>query len=343
MDQSQTQIVEFTVAGNDRTQLSFFDAELQDVNRTGMTLPQVVERLGEATQRLLSMNLFDAIDSHLHVVSKDPEGLKVQLKLNVKEKGIPFLKMSSYLKAGVGSEVGFELQGALRSPLGYGETLKISSIATQSGSKEYLAMLSVPNLSIPTPFSTLHRASVNIVAKSGGENQSYYTSLKNKSDSLAVEISTRDGRHQLTAEYAARDEIPVAPARGSFLHTQEPPSAPTPTPTLGASAVTMHTASASVKSSLRYLCTILDSRDCPSKPSRGSFLQASVEAALPPGTAQYVRSELTAQSHRTLGPSLWGQPGLVASLAASTGLLRPMGSLRGSERRHGATFLSDRY
>ena len=52
---------------------------------------------------------------------------------------------------------------------------------------------------------------------------------------------------------------------------------------LCASAVTTNTAVSSVKTSLKYLWTALDSRDSASNPSEGSFLQGSVEVAVPPG------------------------------------------------------------
>jgi hypothetical protein len=55
----------------------------------------------------------------------------------VKEKGIPFLKMSSYVKTGSSSDVGFEVQGALRNPAGFGDMLKISSQTSQNGSNQF--------------------------------------------------------------------------------------------------------------------------------------------------------------------------------------------------------------
>lgn len=63
------------------------------------------------------------------------------------------------------------------------------------------------------------------------------------------------------------------------------------------------------------------------------------------------------QQHYTLGPALMGQPGLVASLSGSLGVLKPFSftnnvltasresgttTLPAASGRHGITFLSDR-
>ena len=70
------------------------------------------------------------------------------------------------------------------------------------------------------------------------------------------------------------------------------------------------------------------------------------------GSAQFLRTEITAQHHRTLGPSYMGQPGLVASVCGSLGVLRPILSAavaaEQSEEegvdmlRHGIVHLCDR-
>lgn len=66
-----------------------------------------------------------------------------------------------------------------------------------------------------------------------------------------------------------------------------------------------------------------------------------------PGTAQFLRTEVTGQHHVALGPPIMGQHGLTASICGSLGVLRPiLNSLvtatDASNHRHGVTNLTDR-
>jgi outer membrane protein assembly factor BamA len=262
--------------------LSFFDAEFNDLKKSGVTLQETVNGLHEKTQQLLSTDMFEAVDTNLVIISQQNGKILADVNVNVKEKGIPFLNVASYVKAGASAEAGFEVRGALRNPIGYGETFRLSNVTTQTGAREYQAAVSIPNVG-PQRFN------LNITARSATEDQSYYTSFKQQVDGVAVELNTRDGTHQLVAEYALRDEVPI---------TGAPSSATTPTardekalpgfnifniPTLSASAVTTNTAMTSLKTSLKYLCTALDTRDNMASPSAGSYLQGCVEIAAPPG------------------------------------------------------------
>lgn len=99
-----------------------------------------------------------------------------------------------------------------------------------------------------------------------------------------MEFTSRDKKHQLVGEYALRDEIPLSNSlKLQSKEAEKPTWSLFDFKTLSASAVTTNTAMASVKTSLKYLCTMLDSRDSASNPSSGSFLQGSVEVAAPPG------------------------------------------------------------
>jgi hypothetical protein len=71
------------------------------------------------------------------------------------------------------------------------------------------------------------------------------------------------------------------------------------------------------------------------------------------GTARFVKAEVSAQHHVTVGPSVMGQPGLVASLVGSVGVVRPLTSaawglsqsenLQGAAAaKHGVVHLCDR-
>jgi hypothetical protein len=96
--------------------------------------------------------------------------------LTVKEKDIPFLNLSSYVQAStapIGSggaaqhahsangsnAVGVEIQAALRSPTGNGETLSVSVSGAQSGSQDIAASLTIPAVGSlsPSPFGPLRR------------------------------------------------------------------------------------------------------------------------------------------------------------------------------------------
>lgn len=194
-------IDEITVAGNSRTSLSFFKAELNEFNQS-KTLHESSIALEKFTDRLLNLDMFEAVDTNLHITSEANEIYHSGLIINVKEKDIPTLNMQSYIKSGLGSEIGFELQGALRNPLGFGEKVKFTSNSNHVGSKQYLCSLSCPNVG---PM----RAEMVVALKSMDENQSTYTSFKQKINSLSVELTSRDHVHQIIGEYAMRDEIPV--------------------------------------------------------------------------------------------------------------------------------------
>eukprot|EP01032_Pedospumella_encystans_P023841 gene23841-26977_t len=201
-ENSKIKLEKITVAGNDRTALSFFDSELQEIKAKGLTLGEMAKLMSAKTERLLSLDMFEAVDTNL-VLSTDIHGAPVgELKLNVKEKGVTYFKAETFVKSETTSEVGFELQAALRNPIGYGETFRVNSTTTQTGAREYLSTLSVPNVGPK-------KLNLNLSLKSSTENMSYYTAYHLKTDALNVELSTQDRKHHLVGEYALRDEIPM--------------------------------------------------------------------------------------------------------------------------------------
>lgn len=278
---AKVDVKKITVAGNDRTSLSFFSAELGDLSTKGITIAQAANKISQKAEKLLSTDIFDAVDANLVVSPGENGGWDGELRLNVKEKQIPTLSVNTYMISGGTSEIGCEIQTSLRNPIGFGEIFKLSNVATQSGGREYLAKVSIPNVGP-------QRLNMNLIARSSAENQPFYTSINNHLDSVSLELSSLDHRHQLTAEYALRDEIPVTTMQSSRPSTTEDGDRRTKwnlfsSSVYPASAVTTHTAAASLKTSLRYQLTALDTRDCVASPSRGSFLQGSVEVAAPPG------------------------------------------------------------
>ena len=60
-------------------------------------------------------------------------------------------------------------------------------------------------------------------------------------------------------------------------------------------------------------------------PTRGSYVNSSIELALPPGTTKFAKFDVQAQTHKVLTPiRLDGQPGLIFSLCYSVGILQPL-------------------
>ena len=280
---SEVRLTKITVSGNDRTSLSFFDAELKDISTKNCTLQELAQSFAMKTNKLLSMDMFEAVDTNIEIGQPKHGKFDATVRINVKEKGIPFLKVASYVKAGATAEVGCELQSALRNPIGYGEVFKLSTVTTQSGAKEFMTSLNIPNVG-PQKFD------LNITAKSAMENMSYYTSFKQQIDSVSMEVNSQDRKHQIVAEYVLRDEMPVSSASSTQNTATTTTSAESKnnwnlfnSTIFPASAITTNTAMASLKTSLKYLWTALDTRDCSMNPSTGSYLQGSVEVATPPG------------------------------------------------------------
>ena len=83
------------------------------------------------------------------------------------------MKVASYVKAGATAEVGCELPSALRNPIGYGEVFKLSTVTTQSGAKEFMTSLNIPNVG-PQKFD------LNITAKSGKYVLLYFFQTTNR-------------------------------------------------------------------------------------------------------------------------------------------------------------------
>ena len=116
-----------------------------------------------------------------------------------------------------------------------------------------------------------------------------------------------------------------------------------------ASPAVQQSTSDSMKSSLKYQYTAVDSRDSIPCPTDGQYLQGSVEIAVPPGNAQFVKSEVVTQYHKSIGPPLYGQDaGLVVSFCGNIGLIYPLTyftytNSSPNEKLFYKSYLSDRY
>ncbi|RYG69995.1 hypothetical protein EON64_01345 [archaeon] len=262
--------------------------------------------------------------------------------LTVREKGIPYLHAQSYVRAGDKSDVGFEVQAALRSPLGYGEHLKISSITSAANNREYSAHLHVPNVG----------GDWTVTGRVGTEQQLSWITYQQALQTVVVDYKPHiASAHQFSLEYALRNEIPNLPK--------------TPQPISGegggggqlaallafdyspASSAVLNSATASLKSSLKHTFTALDQQ----KEDGKIFVQTNVELAggLSASSAEFLKTDIHAKYERMLGPRLYGQPGLTVSLGGSVGVMYPLGllvpwlSYHLSSTHPFASYLSDRY
>lgn len=276
--------------GNHRTSLSFFTAEFTDISREGQSLYQIANQMSKVTEKLHSMDLFEAVDTNIVVSPRDDGKIDAELRVNVREKQIPFLEGGTYITSGAPvAEIGGQLQVALRNMFGYGEKVRLSTVGTQSGAREVMAKVSVPNVGP-------QRLNMDVIARSTLENHSFYTSVDHQIDTVSVVLNTQDNKHQFVAEYALRDEIPISATKAvQRVGAEDDKDSLNPTKwnlfrhsVYPASAVAVNTAASSLKSSLKYLYTALDTRDSAANPSQGSYLQGSVEVAAPPGKLRCV-------------------------------------------------------
>lgn len=295
-----------SIIGNNRTKLSFFDNEINDTLNVS-SVDELTKSIHLLHNSLMTKELFDTVDINLNEIKKnnddDSNNIPIEINIKVTEKGIPFLRMESSVKQHNGTNsVGFEVQGALRSPLGYGESLRVSVGQSSNGSRETLILANIPNV-------TDHRLNTNIIAQSKEEDHSYFLSFKQKLHSIATDFETKNKAHKIVCEVAIRDEIPIPNSKAA--HAKD------------ISVQLMRSLISSTKVCTKYIYTY-DNRDNGASPASGNFLQSTTELALPTGSAQFVKTELMTQIHRTLGPGIFGQPGLVASLCGNLGLLIPL-------------------
>lgn len=80
----------------------------------------------------------------------------------------------------------------------------------------------------------------------------------------------------------------------------------------------------SSKCHVKYTGRLHDTRDSMASPSTGQYLQTDLELAMPPGTAQFIKAQVSVQSHHSIGPPLFGQTGAVASFMGDVGFIMPL-------------------
>lgn len=378
-------ILRVEIVGNKRIRNSFFSSKFRELaNRnatTTSTLADITAAIPQFHQSLKHAGLFEAVSINFKIQSlKQQPTDNLQnptydaiLVVEVEEKAIPRLQVKSSFESGGRKSIGCEIEAALRSPFGYGEFIHYSVGKTSNGVNENNLNIQIPH--VFKDFAPNNSIQAMIAAKSIQDgSHSSFSSFKQTVKSLICELSTsktfenknkyntdadsntfRMNMHQsLTAELSLRDEIPLLTANSTS------PSRDTQVKqniTSTTSRPILSLISPSSKLAAKYEIS-LDQRDNAATPSTGKFLSSLVEFAVPPGGAQYLRTEMDAQYHKTLfhstkhyhpTPSSSPRPsttsGLVFSLCGSLGVLYPLQHLFSNvhANKRSSVFLSDKY
>lgn len=242
------------------------------------------------------------------------------MKITVKEKQILHLGVQTF--AETNSNTGIQFFGGLRNPLGYGETLVASAATNQSieNRQDF-------TLQAQFPFVGRKGGALSLSARKSHDRQgTYFSSFGQEFSTLLVEYTSPRRNYRFTGEISQRDEVPfsVLPPSADDSTTSSEDAAPLITgrsvlksvqKVIGSSvddhrvpsALVLHSVSSSLKTSLKYWQSIVDSRNSTANPTIGQLLETSVEVALPPGEAQFVKGEVQAQIHVPLTVQLWRQ------------------------------------
>ena len=346
-------IAHVSIIGNERIKTSYFAKEFAatGLNRRSFgNMDELQMALADRMEHMRSTDLFHTVDGSIRVPVKlvngeETEALdfsKVHVQLEVKEKRIEHLITNVEGSMGGKSSVPLSagMQAGFRSPFGYGEKIRIGADTVLRGLKlpriNYSASLDMPHVG-----PGLDDVSVTL-ARSTDDNR-FYQSFQEVSDSITAQMKSRDGMRNYVSSFTVRDEVP------SPHHSKVNPYM------RDATSQIMATAASSTKFSIKTFNKWLDTRDVPSIPSRGSLLQSDLEVALPPGSAQFVKGEVSAQHTISLGPKILGEHGLVCTLSATAGLLVPFAAFTSGKKTTGQdghssqqqrnlrTYLSDRF
>lgn len=355
-------ISDVSIVGNKRIQTSYFAKEFaaaQLGSKVFRNMDDLQAALVERVHHFRSTDLFHSVDASVMVPNiidpitgeeqKQLDFSRVQVRLEVEEKNVTHLIVNTSTEGGSGGTgVTGKIEAGFRSPLGHGEFVRVGAESTLHGSKAGRTSYSV-NVDIPHVGGRLDN--VHVVLARVLEDNRYYQSLQYVADTLSARWASRDGKTTFSAEYALRDEVPVS------HHLASTGGAST---ARDASAAIMSCAASSSCLNLKANNKWLDTRDIPSMPSIGSAIESTVEMALPPGSAQFLKGTVNAQHSLTLGPRILDQPGLTCTISGTAGLLVPFAAFftpnssnRGSTRvagdytsaetRNIRTYISDRF
>lgn len=319
------------IDGNKRIKRSYFQTELLDLVNKPIDTNNLKIYLGEAHRNLNKNGLFESIEiqvvDSIDAIASSQNKLPINIIVRVKENSIPKIKCGTIATS---SDIGGELAGVLRSPFGYGETISLEARSSSSGSSEVLFNTNIPHF-------TKNNYNLDLKAKQTEENNSYFLSYTKKINSISSEMNSNNGKHNLKCEISLRDEIPNQHPLSSYSKD--------------ASYHVLNSAISSSKLSTKY-SYIHDLRDNIVSPSKGTLIQGSVEVAIPPGTAQYITSEISSQYHYSCGPNMYDKPGLTGSICCNIGTILPLALIFNpflnknyydSNNRKLIPFMSDRY
>jgi hypothetical protein len=185
---SVVNITKVIVAGNHRTELSYYQPELSEVCRPGQTFQQVTNELCKARDNLVSTDYFDDVDLNLTVSPSERGPNDCVLKVNVKEKQILRLKIGG--QTGNDEPTGAVLELGLRTPLGFGEELTFSYV--QSIAQELTAAISMRNIG---------PQKLDMKIKGRSFRESYpFTSVDHQLDAVSMVLNSRDHIRRLKLE-----------------------------------------------------------------------------------------------------------------------------------------------
>ena len=316
-DEQSLKISHVSVEGNKRMRTSFFAKEMAAARLTTTnysSMDDMATAISSTCRQLQSRDLFHDVSADINVPERlnprtgqmEPALSDVQVRFRVEEKQVPHVIANTYVQPGSSSGVCCKVETGFRSPLGIGEKFAVGAERSQSGMTTYNAQLDVPHVGPRLD-------NLSILATRSDDDCSFYQSFRNISDSLTATLSPRDGRRSVVATFVARDEVPVQ--HHAEAHARD------------VTGGVLGVASSSTKASVRCGGTLFDTRDRAALPERGGMAEATVEVALPPGTAHFAKAEVTWQHTVPLGPRVLGQTGLLCTLAGNAGLLLPFAAL----------------
>ena len=155
------------ITGNNRTKPVYFENELKNIlllnnskdnkDKDKLTLYLLHLELQKSISRLKEQGIFDSVNMNIDIKDIHKDNLSQKhtynsiININIKEKSIPFLKLETYIKSHLSStsssEVGMEVQGAIRNILGLGDIYKFTIGTNPYGNnKDYLLSMSIPHI-----------------------------------------------------------------------------------------------------------------------------------------------------------------------------------------------------
>ena len=179
-----------------------------------------------------------------------------------------------------------------------------------------------------------NRGVLQLILKKTEENPSHFVSYKSLLHTMGTEYSSQHGTHTISTELTLRDELlqPYQHTSQSFLlgsiSNRVLPQGLF-APQMDKVALIPHAKSASheilsnlnssSKTSVQY--TFLKDDRTSSNPMLGSYIRSSLELAVPSGvqSAQYLRTDLTAQTTFKVQPFRFPDSGMIASFSGSLG------------------------